>query len=81
MPTVNMHEAKSNLSRLVEQVETGHEREIIIARNGRPAARLVALEENAASQRIGVAKGQFIVPPDIDESNEEIARMFSGTDE
>jgi len=46
-----------------------------------PKARLVALEDQDTSQRIGVAKGLFTVPADIDESNEEIVRMFSGTDE
>ncbi len=43
MTTVNMLEAKTQLSRLVEAVETGAETEIIIARNGRPVARLVAI--------------------------------------
>jgi len=43
MSPVNMLEAKSNLSRLVEAVETGKVAEIIIARNGRPAARLVPI--------------------------------------
>ena len=43
MPTVNMLEAKTNLSRLVESVESGAETEIVIARNGKPAARLVPI--------------------------------------
>src|SRR4029078_4101136 len=43
MPTVNMLEAKSNLSRLVDAVESGAESEIIIERNGRPAPRLVGI--------------------------------------
>ena len=78
MPTVNMLEAKNNLSKLVEAVENGGESEIIIARNGRPAARLVPLEGRKAGVRIGVAKGLFEVPDDIDEDNDEIARMFYG---
>ncbi|MBK5960182.1 hypothetical protein CCR97_18520 [Rhodoplanes elegans] len=41
MPTVDILEAKSSLSRLIEAVEAGAETEIIIARNGRPVARLV----------------------------------------
>lgn len=40
----------------------GVEREIIIARNGRPAARLVPIERPGAVQRLGVAKGKFVVP-------------------
>lgn len=54
-----MLEAKSSLSRLVEAIESGAESEIIIARNGRPAARLVPLVTTATGKRIGVAKGRF----------------------
>jgi len=78
MTTVNMLEAKNTLSKLVEAVESGGESEIIIARNGRPAARLVPLEGRKAGMRIGVAKGLFEVPDDIDADNEEIAKMFYG---
>ena len=78
MPTVNMFEAKSNLSRLVEAVETGAEAEIIIARNGRPVARLVPVRQ-ASGQRIGVAKGTFTVPDFIDETNDEIDQLFHGS--
>lgn len=78
MTTINMLQAKSNLSRLVESIEQGEEREIIIARNGRPAAKLVPLSSVPASNRIGVAKGLFEVPDDIDANNAEVARMFLG---
>ena len=44
MQTVNMLQAKSSLSRLVEAIEQGQEREIVIARNGRPAAKLVPMD-------------------------------------
>jgi prevent-host-death family protein len=77
MPTVNMLEAKSNLSRLVEAVESGVETEIIIARNGRPAARLVAIKRQAPGKRIGVAEGEFTVPEDIDADNAAIADLFA----
>jgi prevent-host-death family protein len=79
MPTVNMLEAKSQLSRLVEAVETGSEAEIIIARNGRPAARLVAIKLVAIGKRIGVAKGRFTVPADIDADEAAIAALFAGS--
>jgi prevent-host-death family protein len=78
MRTVNMLEAKSNLSRLVEAVESGVETEIVIARNGRPAARLVAVQRQAPGKRIGVAEGEFTVPEDIDGDNAAIADLFSG---
>jgi antitoxin (DNA-binding transcriptional repressor) of toxin-antitoxin stability system len=78
MPLVNMLEAKSNLSRLVEAVENGSEARIIIARNGRPAAQLTAFKPGAVGKRIGVAKGKFAVPDDIDADNIAIAAMFAG---
>ena len=76
MRTLNMLEAKTNLSRLVEAVESGAETEIIIARNGKPADRLVPLRSEPVGQRIGVAKGKFTMPDDIDGANDLIAEMF-----
>lgn len=76
MHAVNMLEAKSSLSRLVEAIEQGEEREIIIARNGRPAAKLVAMDVAMPGLRVGVAKGVFEVPDNIDTSNDEVARLF-----
>ena len=78
MQAVNMLQAKSTLSRLVEAIEQGQEREIVIARNGRPAAKLVPMDTVPAGQRIGVAKGKFEVPDNIDTNNEEVARLFMG---
>lgn len=76
--SVNMLEAKSSLSRLVEAIEQGREREIIIARNGRPAAKLVPLGDTPAGKRIGIAKGKFEVPDNIDAHNKEVTRLFRG---
>ena len=76
MDIVNMHEAKTHLSGLVEAVASGREREIVIARNGRPAARLVPIEPTAAGKRIGIAKGKFKAPASIDEYGDEIAKLF-----
>lgn len=79
MPAVNMLDAKTNLSRLVEKLEQGAEREYIIARHGRPAARLVPFgHAGSAQQRIGMAKGCFTVPDDIDRQNDEVAQLFQG---
>ncbi len=80
MTTVNMLEAKSNLSRLVEAVESGREKEIVIARNGKPVARLVPVTQPAIAQRIGVAKDWPDIPDDIDAANAEIEKMFLGDD-
>lgn len=78
MTTVNMLEAKSNLSRLVEALESGAEREIIIARNGRPAARLVPIHTSPVGVRIGAAKGKFTTPEPDPELDAEAAALFGG---
>jgi prevent-host-death family protein len=59
MSYVNIHEAKTHLSRYVEAVESGAETEVIIARNGKPAARLVPIENVLVRRRLGQAKGKF----------------------
>ncbi|WP_127519603.1 type II toxin-antitoxin system prevent-host-death family antitoxin [Mesorhizobium sp. Z1-4] len=62
MSTVNMLEAKTKLSKLVEAVESGAESEIIIARNGKPAAKLVPLDAAPKQKRrLGLARGKY--PP------------------
>lgn len=76
MTIVNMLQAKTQLSKLVEAIESGREEEVIIARNGRPVAKLVQVERPAAERRIGVAKGRFEVPDDVDRSNPEIEALF-----
>ena len=73
---VNMLEAKTHLSRLVEAIETGAASEVVIARNGRPVARLTTLQEPAQPRRLGVARGQFTVPDSIDVANPLIAELF-----
>lgn len=76
-----MLDAKTRLSQLVDAVERGDEAEIIIARNGRPAARLVPLEPaKDARRRIGVAKGWFVAPEPSDTLDREAAALF-GTPE
>ena len=76
MLSVDVLEAKNHLSRLLERIESGAEPEIVIARHGRPIARLVPLEEQPVERRIGIAKGRFEVPESIDEHNEEITALF-----
>jgi len=65
MQTVNIHHAKTHLSRLVDEVAEG--REIVIARAGRPVARLVPLEDRPRPKRFGLLAGRFRVPDDINE--------------
>jgi prevent-host-death family protein len=76
MPIVNMLEAKSTLSRLVEAVESGAEKEIIIARNGKPAARLVPIARPGRMIRIGVAKGMSDTPEPDPKLDDEAAALF-----
>ena len=76
MPAYNMLEAKNSLSKLVDAVESGAVPEIIIARNGKPAARVVPIRENGATVKFGTCRGEFAVGDDIDTSNAEIADMF-----
>ncbi|OEO29928.1 hypothetical protein VW23_023610 [Devosia insulae DS-56] len=52
-----MLEAKTNLSKLVDAVESGRETEIILARNGKPVARIVPIEQ--PERRLGIAEGEF----------------------
>lgn len=79
MSTVNMHDAKSQLSRLVDAVERGEVAEVIIARNGRPAARLAPIAPAAsAASRIGVARGLFIAPADSHALDDEVRALLGG---
>ena len=64
MTTVNVHEAKTQLSRLLEAVEAGEE--VIIARAGKPVARLVPLAADKPRRRLGLLKGRLSVPDDFD---------------
>lgn len=75
---VNMHEAKTHLSRLVERAAAGEE--IVIARAGKPVAKLVAVNGGKPGpRRLGAWKGKLWLADDwdSDEVNEEIARDFN----
>jgi prevent-host-death family protein len=78
---VNIHDAKTNLSKLIAAAESGEE--VIIARNGKPAVKLVVIEPKKKSRRdiLGSGIGKIWVAPDWDspETNAEIADMFNNT--
>ena len=78
MPTVNMREAKSSLSRLVEAVETGAETEIFINPNGRPAARLVSIKPSPDRQADRSRQGQVRRPDTTDADEAAITALFTG---
>ena len=76
-PVVNMHEAKSSLSRLVADLESGREEVVVIARHGMPVAQLVPYAEPAAAKRrIGTAKGKFTCPDDGFFYDDSISELF-----
>ncbi len=73
--TVNIHEAKTNFSKLLTRVRMGEE--IIIAKAGKPVARLVPIRSRPAERVPGSAKGQIWISPDFDAPlPEEILREF-----
>jgi prevent-host-death family protein len=73
---VNIHEAKTHFSKLVERAEAGEE--IVIARNGKPVAKLVPCAEPLKPRQFGQWEGKVWLAPDwdSDETNEEIWREF-----
>ncbi|WP_300755967.1 type II toxin-antitoxin system prevent-host-death family antitoxin [Janthinobacterium sp.] len=79
MFTVNIHEAKTHLSRLIEQAAKGES--FIIAKAGRPMVKVTALDAAGADQakRLGFLAGQISVPDDFDTmGSAEITSLFGG---
>lgn len=77
MRTVNIHEAKTHLSRLIEQAVRGEP--FVIAKAGKPLVKVVAVETVTPRQpkRLGFMAGQIVVPDDFDQmGTTEIARLF-----
>ena len=78
MITVNIHEAKTQLSKLVDRAAKGDP--FVIAKAGKPLVKVVALDAPKTARRLGFLKGQFKVPEDFNTMGQaEIARLF-GTD-
>ncbi len=77
MRTVNIHEAKTHLSRLVDQAARGEP--FVIAKAGQPLVKVTAIDAPAAPRRVGFLLGEFAVPDDFDRMGEaEIAALFEG---
>jgi len=79
MKTVNIHQAKTHLSKLIEEASKGES--FIIAKAGKPVVRVTALSAPTGAQvrRLGFMAGQISVPDDFDRmGQEEIERMFGG---
>ena len=72
---VNVHEAKTHLSKLLERMQLGEE--VIVARSGKPVARLVAVKESGRRREPGSARGQIKMAEDFDAPlPEDIQRFF-----
>ena len=79
MRTVNMHQAKTHLSRLVAAAASGEP--FVIARAGKPLVKVVAVDSPAdgTKRRLGFMEGQFTIPEDFDRIGAaEIEAMFGG---
>jgi prevent-host-death family protein len=79
MKTVNIHEAKTHLSRLVEQASSGEP--FVIARAGKPLVKVMALDAPVAGQtrRLGFLAGEISIPDDFDlMGRQEIENLFGG---
>ena len=74
MRTVNMHAAKTHLSSLVEEVQKGGE--IIIAKAGKPVARLVPIEPTNGRRPLGLLRGKIWEAPDAWDPDPELERLF-----
>ena len=77
LQTVNIHEAKTHLSRLIDKAIKGEP--FIIAKAGKPLVKVVPLDEQeeAGKQRLGFMKGEIAVPDDFDRmGREEIETLF-----
>jgi prevent-host-death family protein len=76
---INMHEAKSKLSKLVEKALAGEE--VTIARAGKPVVKLVPIERDTRSRKPGRYKGKIRIAPDFDETPEAVIQAFEGDKE
>lgn len=71
---VNIHQAKTHLSKLLERVAQGEE--VVIAKAGKPVAKLIAIKPKTGCRPLGTAKGDFVVPDDFDDPLPEFEEEF-----
>jgi prevent-host-death family protein len=63
MPTATIHQAKTNLSKLIERAERGEE--VLIARGDKVVAKLVPIRQAPKYRRLDLLRGKFVVPPEF----------------
>ncbi len=77
MKKINIYEAKTRLSQLVDEAASG--KDVIIARAGRPVARLTRLKEASGKRRLGILDGKFRIPDDFNRPlPDAVLRSFEG---
>lgn len=74
MQVVNIHQAKTNLSKLIEKILAGEN--VVIAKAGKPVARLVAYKEKLKPRKAGLWKGKVWISDDFDDEDPEINKLF-----
>lgn len=76
MQLINIHQAKTNLSKLIEKTLNGED--IVIAKAGKPVVKLVTYKEKLKPRKIGLLKGKIFVPDNFNDEDEEINKLFYG---
>jgi prevent-host-death family protein len=79
MATINVHEAKTHLSRLLERVSAGEE--IVIGKAGKPVAKLVPYRQGGAPRKPGAWRGKVKIHPGFYDDDEELIRLFEGEED
>ncbi len=74
MQIVNIHEAKTNLSKLLAQVLAGED--VVIAKAGKPVAKIILYEEKLEPRKMGELKGEIWISDDFDDEDEELNKLF-----
>lgn len=78
MQIVNIHEAKTNLSKLIEKTQKGEE--VIIAKAGKPVVKLLVYKKQLKPRKAGLLKGKIFVPDNFNDEDEEINKLFYESD-
>lgn len=74
MQTINIHQAKTNLSKLIQKTLNGED--VVIAKAGKPVVKLVVYKEKLKPRKFGLLKGKIWVSDDFDDEDPEINKMF-----
>ena len=76
MNIINLYEAKTHLSKVINQAVKGEE--VVIARSGKPVVRLVPYDQSQTMRKPGIWKGKVKVDPDFDASSPQMEKLFYG---